>query len=232
LTSPQTLVTLGLAVLLLGLFVLDCLRAENPFVDPALFRIRPFVGATLIMAPYSIAFGGMLLSIALWMQQGWGWSALKTGAAIAPGPFLVPLTSLLFAGRLIGRFGAARVTALGVIFFASGLGWFAAFVGLEPSMPTAIVGMAFTGIGVGLTFPTVMGAGTASLPPSSFATGSGVLNMTRQTALALGVAVLVAVLGHPSTPHERLSAFTSGWLLIGAFALMALAPLPLLRNPR
>jgi hypothetical protein len=80
--------------------------------------------AALVMAPYSASFGAMLLSIALWDQNGWGWSALQTGLAIAPGPLLVPITSLLFSGRLIQRFGAARVVAAGILFFACGLiGW-------------------------------------------------------------------------------------------------------------
>ena len=60
---------------LLVLFVRHCLRSPNPFVDPALFRIRQFTGAALVMAPYSIAFGAMLFSIAMWEQTAWGWSA-------------------------------------------------------------------------------------------------------------------------------------------------------------
>ena len=97
--------SLALAAILLALFVADCLRSNNPLIDPALLRIRQFAGATLIMAPYSIAFGAMLLSVALWLQQGWGFSAFKTGLVIAPGPLLVPITSLVVAGRLIKRVG-------------------------------------------------------------------------------------------------------------------------------
>ena len=230
--SRGTGFVLALAALLLGLFVIDCLRSENPLIDPALFKIRPFTGATLTLAPYSMAFGAGVLSIALWTQQGWGWSALKAGIAIAPGPFLVPVTSLLLAGRLISRLGVAIVVTLGVAAFTLGLVWFAVVPGLEPSMLTAVTGMAFLGVGVGLTFPTLMGAGTAALPPSSFATGSGVLNMTRQTALALGVAVFVAVLGHPATAPERLAAFQRGWWIMAVVALTSLVPLLLLKRPQ
>ncbi len=73
-----------------------------------------------VMAPYSAAFGAMLLSIALWEQTAWGWSALKTGLAIAPGPLLVPFTSLLFAGKLIKRFGAAPVVTAAFCFLRRG----------------------------------------------------------------------------------------------------------------
>ena len=185
------------------------------------------------MAPYSAAFGAMLLSVALWVQNGWGWSALKTGLAIAPGPFLVPVTSLLFAGRLIARFGAAtvdrarrRVVCRRLCLVGRGAG---------PGTghgASALAGMVILGVGVGLTFPTLMGAGTASLPPSSFATGSGVINMIRQTGLALGVAMLVAILGSPHTPLERLAAFDRAWWIMAGVTLASLAPLMLLLKPK
>jgi hypothetical protein len=226
--SRSVVVSLTLAAVLLALFVVDCLRSKNPFVEPALFRIRQFSGATLIMAPYSAAFGAMLLSLVLWMQHGWGWSALKTGIAIAPGPFMVPVTSLLLAGRLIARFGVGVVAALGVFLFAAGFVWWAVVPGNAPSMPVALVGMIALGVGVGLTFPTLMGAGTASLPPSSFATGSGILNMTRQTFLAVGVALLVAIVGARQSELARLAAFERAWWIMAGVTMLSLLPLPLL----
>jgi EmrB/QacA subfamily drug resistance transporter len=230
-TSRGVALSIAVALVLLALFVIDCLRSKNPFVDPALFLIRPFSGATLIMAPFSAAFGAMLLSLALWMQNGWGWSALETGIAIAPGPVLVPVTSLLLSRRLIAHFGTPTVLALGVALFALGLVWWAAVPGLAPNIGAALVDMVFLGIGVGLTFPTLMGAGTASLPPSSFATGSGVLNMTRQTFLAVGVALLVAILGEPHSPLERLIAFDRAWWIMAGLSVLSLLPLVLLNTP-
>jgi MFS family permease len=222
--------TLGAALLLLLLFVVDCLRSDNPFIDPALLRIRTFTGAALIGTPFSVAFGAMLLSIALWLQDGWGWSGLKAGLAIAPGPALVPLTSIFVAGRLIARLGAAPVVAVGVVSFAAGLAWWAWMMRLEPSVLGAVTGMIFTGIGVGLTVPTLMGVGTANLPASAFATGSGILNMFRQTANALGVAIFVAILGAPATPLAKLAAYERAWWLMAAITLVGLLALPLLSS--
>src|SRR5580693_1195913 len=139
--SPGIACSTAVAVILLALFVWRCFRSKNPFVDPALFRIRPFAGAALVMAPYSAAFGAMLLSVALWEQSAWDWSALKTGLAIAPGPLLVPITSLLLAGRLIARFGAAAVVTAGVLFFIAGLVAWALLIGQEPNVWFVIVGM-------------------------------------------------------------------------------------------
>jgi EmrB/QacA subfamily drug resistance transporter len=212
------------ALMLLALFVWRCFRSPNPFVDPALFRIKPFAGAALVMAPYSAAFGAMLLSVALWEQTAWGWSALKTGLAIAPGPLLVPITSLLVAGRLIARFGAAPVVTAGILFFVAGVALWATLIGQEPNALFVIMGMIPTGIGVGLTFPTLMGIGAAGLPSSSFATGSGVINMIRQAALAVGVAIFVAIIGTPSSLTERVAAFHRGWWITAGIAALGLIP--------
>ena len=85
--------------------------------------------------------------------------------------------------------------------------------------------MLLTGIGVGLTLPTMMATAAASLPPQSFATGSAVVNMIRQTGLVLGVAVLVAVLG-TGVAHGglRLETFRHGWWLSAAISFVGIIP--------
>jgi hypothetical protein len=74
------------------------------------------------------------------------------------------------------------------------------------------------GVGVGLTLPTMMASATSELPPENFATGSAVVNMLRQVGLAIGVAILIAVLGTHSGAHAILDAFDRSWLVISAFA--------------
>jgi EmrB/QacA subfamily drug resistance transporter len=230
--SPGIAVSFATAIVLLALFVRHCLRSHNPFVDPALFRVRQFTGAALVMAPYSIAFGAMLFSIAVWEQAAWGWTALQTGLAIAPGPLLVPATSLLLGGRLIARFGAAPVIAAGIVFFVAGQSFWAGFIGLEPNAALVVIGMIPTGIGVGLAFPSLMGVGTSSLPPSSFATGSGVINMIRQAAIAIGVAIFVAIVASPASPMARVTAFHRGWWIMAAITASGLIPTFLYIRPQ
>jgi MFS family permease len=142
---------------------------------------------------------------------------------------MVPLCSFLLAGRLISRFGPARVVTLGLAVFAGGLAWWAAAIGLRPDYAgSALGGMLLTGAGVGLTLPTLMAVAASSLPPHSFATGSAVVNMIRQIGLAVGVAVLVVILGAPGTPAQRLEAFHRGWWVFAAVALAGIVPALLL----
>ena len=223
-SNGRTLAALGGSVVALGLFALHAARHRNPLVDRALFRLRPFTGASIIALFFSAAFGAMLLSRVLWAQDVWHWSPLITGLSIAPGPIMVPLFSFLFAGRLTARFGAGPVIAAGSTIFAIGAAWWALSVGLRPDyVGEALGGMLLTGIGVGLTLPTMMATGASSLPAASFATGSAVVNMFRQIGLAIGVAVLIAVLGSPHSPAAALTAYERSWAVVAAISLVGAA---------
>ena len=227
--SAGIALSFAVAAATLALFVAHCLRSDNPFIDPALFRIRDFTRATLTIAPFSTAFGGFLLSLVLWQEAIWHWPAMRIGLAIAPGPFMVPLTSLLLARPLIARFGARAVVAAGLAVFAMGVLVWAIFAGPEGSLGFAILCVIPSGIGVGLTLPTLMGLGTSTLPASAFATGSGVINMIRQIGFAIGVAIFVAIAGSAGSAEARMAAFRLAWWVM--VAITALGLIPLLSRP-
>jgi MFS family permease len=232
--SARVIGALVVALVTLAAFVARMQTHHNPLIEPGLFRVRVFSGASIVAITFSIAFGAMLLSIVLWMQDVWGWSALHTGLAFAPGPLMVPLFGFLLTGKLIARFGPGRVIGAGATIYAAGVAWWALRASLDPNyLGQVLPGTLLTGAGVGLTLPTFMAAGAASLPPQSFATGSAVINMLRQVGLAIGVSVFVAVVGSPVTPHASLVGFERGWTVIAAVGFSAaIVGLIALRNPR
>jgi EmrB/QacA subfamily drug resistance transporter len=222
--SARTMSALTVAVVALAAFGWRCGHHRAPLIEPALLRVRAFSGSSLVAVIFSTAFGAMLFSRVLWCQDVWGWSALRTGLALAPGPLMVPLFSFLVTGRLIRRLGPGPVIGIGATVFAAGAAWWAAATGLAPDyVGDMLGGMLLTGAGVGLTLPTFMATGAASLPARSFATGSAVLNMLRQVGMAVGIAIFVAVLGTPHSPHAVLSAYRVEWLVIALSSLIAAA---------
>jgi EmrB/QacA subfamily drug resistance transporter len=233
--SPRTIAVLVASVVLLLGFVARLRHHHNPLIDPALFRIRSFSGASVVALAFSIGFGAMLLSIVLWDQNVWGWSAVKTGLAVAPGPLMVPFFAFLVTGRLIARLGPGRVIALGATVYALGVVWWIVRVGAIPDYVAQVLpGSILTGAGVGLTMPTFMATGTSGLPPQAFATGSATVNMLRQVGLAVGVAIFVAVVGSPHGVPAALHAYREGWAVIVGASLLAavIGPLTLgLRAP-
>jgi EmrB/QacA subfamily drug resistance transporter len=229
--SAATIGVLAAAVVVLSLFVLHCLRHRNPLIEPALFRVRSFSGASVATLLFSVSFGAMLLSIVLWMQDAWGWSALRTGLGIAPGPLMVPLFTFLVTGRLLARYGPAVVIGLGASVFSLGIIWWALVVQEQPDYLAVLPGMLVTGMGVGLTLPSLMSTAASSLPPQSFATGSAAVNMLRQVGFAVGVAMLVAVLGSPHGAGAELTAFRHGWYATAAAGVAAALAAIWLRRP-
>ncbi|HLJ03237.1 MAG TPA: MFS transporter [Solirubrobacteraceae bacterium] len=216
----RTVAALAGATGALGLFALHCARSRNPLIDRELFKLRPLIGSSAVALFFMAAFGGMLLSRVLWAQDVWHFSALSTGLAIAPGPAMVPLFSFLLAGRLIARYGPGPVIAAGATVFGAGVAWWALAMGLRPDYVGEMLGgMLLTGIGVGLTLPTFMATGAAALPAHSFATGSAAMNMLRQIGLAIGVAILIAVLGSPASRAATLHVYQRASWIVAALAL-------------
>ncbi|MFD6163283.1 MFS transporter [Nocardia sp. NPDC060256] len=220
-SSAAVLLTFAAAALLAIAFVVSSARHHSPVVDPTLLRAPNFALMAGNSIFFNMAFGAMLLSSVLWTQNAWGWSALRTGLAIAPGPLVVPIVAIL-AGKLIARIGAGPVIAAGGLTFAAGMLWWAQAITLRPDYAGGLLGgMLVSGLGVGLSLPTSFAAGTSALPPQRFATGSAVLSMARQIGLALGVALFVAVLGTPTDPQTTLDAFHRGWYVTAAIAVLA-----------
>ena len=110
--------------------------------------------------------------------------------------------------RLARRVGMAKVGAAGTALFALGMLWWLTQLGPVPDYAGEFLpGMLICGIGVGLVIPTITAAAAVVLPPERFATGTGVLTMGRQVGVAIGVAVLVALLGDPKTVGDFDSAY-------------------------
>jgi len=222
--SPGIAASVGAALVLLASFVAHCLRSSNPLIDPKLFRIRPYAAACLAMVPYSVTFGAMLFSVAVWGQSAWGWTALQAGLAIIPGPLLVPITSTLVTGKLMDSMGPKAPVVLGIALIVAGFCGWAMWIGAQSNLTLIMAGMVLNGIGVGLVFPTLMGTATQSLPPDAFATGSAMVNMLRQTSIAIGVALFVAIVGTSSSATLQLDAFRVGWWVMAAITLLTVVP--------
>jgi MFS family permease len=196
--SPAFLGSLAAAAALLALFAARSARHPAPVIEPHLLRHPVFATATAASVIFGIAFGAMLLLVTLWCQDVWGWSALQTGLAVAPGPLLVPFWSIA-AGPVARRVGPGPVAALGCLVYAAGCLFWRFNLAITPDYAARMLpGMLLTGTGVGLTLPTLVSAAVSAVPPQRFATGSGVVTMARQVGIVLGIAVLVTVLGQPS----------------------------------
>ncbi|WP_068274418.1 DHA2 family efflux MFS transporter permease subunit [Aldersonia kunmingensis] len=217
-TSTRIVLAFAVSVVAIAWFVARSMRHPTPIIEPALMRVRPFAWSNATALLFSVPFGAALLANILWLQQVWGYSAIKTGLAVAPGPMMVPIFAAV-AHRFASRIPIGVVVSAGCALFGLGGLLISFSVGQDPSYVTQILpGWLIGGIGVGLALPSILSAATADLPPERAATGSAVVSMSRQIGLALGVSVLVAILGTPSGYEQAHTVFQHSWWVMAAVA--------------
>lgn len=212
-------------------FLASSRRHAEPVISPDLLRVRAFRWANLTSLLFAVPFAAALLVTVLWLQTVWGYSPIRTGLAVAPGPLMVPFCAAL-AHRFLARVPVGWVVALGCVLFAAGTLLTASTVGVEPAYATDLLpGWLIGGAGVGLALPNILSSATADLPPTRAATGSAVVTMTRQLGTAFGVTLVVVVLGTPA-PAEVLDAFQRVWWSLAGVMVLAALSAPLLTPAR
>jgi MFS family permease len=169
-----------------------------------------------------MGFFAMFLCSALFLTNVWGYSTIEAGLAIAPGPAMAGIAGAL-AGRLADRWGQRVLLVPGQLIFAAGVLWLAAGLETTPAFLTLwLPAFLLTGVGVGLSLPSLSSAAVAALPPNRLATGGAVNNTARQVGAVLGVAILIAIVGRPDSAGA-LDAFRQGFLFCAACAIVCSA---------
>jgi EmrB/QacA subfamily drug resistance transporter len=207
-------------VVLVGIVARRSLHHQSPLIDPAIIRTRSIALANIGGLVFFAGFAAMLLGNVLFLTGVWHESVLIAGLMIAPGPAMA--ATFAFPGGLLGqRFGQRYVGFAGALLVCAGGLWWRTHMGLSPDYAGAMLpAQMLTGIGVGLVLPTLSAAATAALPPARFATGTAMLGTARQLGSALGVAILVAILGTPDRA-DVLSAYRDGWSFVAGTAFVA-----------
>ncbi|GAA4482148.1 MFS transporter [Rhodococcus olei] len=216
-SDPRVLVAFALAAAAVAWFVQRTRTHRTPLIEPDLFRVRSFAWSNAAALTFSATFAAGLLAVVLWLQQVWAYSALATGLAVAPGPLIVPLFAA--AGQVLSRrLRAGVVTTIGCLLWVVGTVTILVSVDVSGDYATQLLpGWVVCGMGVGLALPTILSSATAGLPPARSATGSAVVNMSRQIGTVLGVSILIAAFGGDSSPD----AFQRGWWLTAVVGLLA-----------
>jgi EmrB/QacA subfamily drug resistance transporter len=200
-----------------AVFWARCLRHPSPVVDPSMLRVRTFAMATATATLFSAAFAALLLSNVLFVTDVWRFPVLTVGLVLVPGPLTATAVAFL-SGRLAARIGSRTLAVAGLALLAAACAWWRLRLGVTPEYLTGLLlGQLLSGAAVGLTLPSLTTIAASSLPPQRFATGSGVINMSRQIGFVLGVAILVAILGSLRSA-DPMTGFDGGWTFMTAAA--------------
>jgi NTE family protein len=207
-----------------------CRRHRPPVLDLSLLRVRAFSVTNAMTVVGAAGFYGYTLSNVLFLTGVWRYSVLRAGLALTVGP-AVAVAVAGPASRLAQRIGPRPVLVAGGVLWGGAVLWFVARAGTRPDFVGQwLPGMVLLGIGAGIAFPNLTGTAVASAPGGSFATATGMNSVARQVGAALGVAVVVAIIGRP-TSATAYEAIRHAWTF-GAVCLFTAGLGCLLIGPR
>lgn len=226
--SGRTLGVLGAgAVLLIG-FVAHQRRTDAPALDLELFRIRNYAWANAAMLVFGTAFSALFFGSILFLANVWGWSILKAGFGVAPGPLMVAFVAPR-TGRLAGKIGQRPILLVGGLLYA-GSGLYR-LVALGPEVNYWVdyfPSMVLSGIGVGCVLPQLSSVAAQALPENRRGVGGAALQAGRQLGGTFGVALTIAFLAAPAGLAASVGAYDRVWwvIVVGGIATSLLV-LPL-----
>lgn len=186
LTYPDWYFITAAGTLMAG-FLVRILTAKEPFVDPNLFRIRPFRAGVITTFTLFGAFIGLNLLLPLLLTRVNGLDAQGIGLVLFPGAisgvFFGP-----FSGKMADRHGNRRVLLIGLSLLATALVVSPLLVGLPPWTLAVLLVFVF----VGFTFfnTGLINGVSQTLPEQETGVGMGVFNLSGFLAGAVGGALV------------------------------------------
>ncbi|MFN0030466.1 MAG: MFS transporter [Acidimicrobiales bacterium] len=200
-TSPTVLLAAALVVPLALTWLRVEHRAENPALDPALFRSARFSVANGLTAAANGSMFMVWLLSPYYLVTTLGHSTIAGGFLLAANPAAMALVAPL-AGRAAIRWGAGRVASTGLAIEACGL---AVTSQLSDRAPAAAVAgaLALVGLGVGLFTVPNMTLVMGSIARDRQGVAGGLSQMTRTVGVVSGVALGSLALTHLRSGEGR-----------------------------
>jgi EmrB/QacA subfamily drug resistance transporter len=222
-SSARVITAFAVSAVAIVTFVAQAARHPAPVIQLSLLRDRVFSSANGAVLLAFAAFSILLLSVILWLQGHWHYSAITTGLASAPGPALVPIFAAIAQNlEQKTRIPVGAIAALGMSLVGLGAILFALSVGNNRDYVGAFLpGWLIVGTGFGLAIPTLFSSATVNLTPQQTATGSAIVSMFQQIGAVIGISVLVAILGVASGAAS-LRLFEAAWITAAALTAGAL----------
>ena len=177
----------GLAVL--AVFAAWERITTHPMLNLAFFRQRSFSAAIPAVAAVTFGLYGALFVLTQFMQFLLGYTPPQAGIRVLPAAAAVVVIAPASA-LLVRTIGTKLTMAAGLALIAAGL-WQISGATVTTTFAGTVVGMVLLGAGAGLAIPTATGSVIGSVPESD----SGVASATNTTAIQLGGALGVAVVG-------------------------------------
>ena len=195
--GPLNMALLVAAVFGAGLFVLAEAKTTSPLIQLAMFRDPVLSGSLAMSALVSTVMMATLVVGPFYLSRALGLDTALVGLVLSVGPFAAALTGVP-AGRIADRFGAPRMTIVGLIAIAAGslvLSMMPATFGIPGYLGPIVV----ITVGYALFMTANNTAVMADIRPDQRGVISGILTLSRNLGLITGASVMGAVFSLAST---------------------------------
>jgi EmrB/QacA subfamily drug resistance transporter len=179
------------AVLLVSFAVIEA-RSADPLLPIRVLRSRDRAGAYLIALCVGTALLGMFFFLTLFIQDVWGYSALKTGLAYLP---FVPVTlaGTLFAQQGVTRIGARPLLIAGSVLGAGSMIWLSRITEHSTFAGGMLGPELVLGAGLGMVFVLMVLVGLTRVRNDDAGVASSLVNVGQQVGGSIGLAILGTV---------------------------------------
>jgi len=190
--DTKVIVSLVAAVVLLVAFGFIEVRSKQPLVPMRVLRSRDRTGSYLISLCVGTSLFGMFFFLTLFVQNVWGYSALKTGIAYLPLIAMVIVASGV-ASQLVTRIGARPLMLAGSILSTAGLFWLSRINENSHYVSGLLGPMLVTALGMGLIFVPLSLVSLSKVADNDAGVASSLLNVGQQIGGSIGLAILGTV---------------------------------------
>jgi EmrB/QacA subfamily drug resistance transporter len=218
-----------LAVLLLVAFgwweVRTVRRGRQPLLDPRLARTSGYAVGSSIGLVYFIGFTGIWLVLALFLQDGLGYSPLRSGLTVTPFALGMAVSAAI-AGRLVSRLGR-WLTVSGLTTTVLGLAGTALLLRhtTGDAAEWATMGpLLLAGLGGGMVTSPNMTLTLQHVPVRVAGAAGGAVQTAQRIGSAIGTAGLATIFYHvlARAGHDYSTAASDALLCAGGMMLLAL----------
>jgi EmrB/QacA subfamily drug resistance transporter len=190
--DAKVVATLTAAAVLLVAFAVIETRSTDPLLPVRVLASRDRSGAYLITLCIGIALFGMFFFLTLFVQDVWGYSALKTGLAYLP---FVPviLATTMITQQAVTRIGARPLLAAGAAISAGAMFWLSRITEHSTFAGGMLGPELLLGAGLGPIFVLIFLVGLTKVKSSDAGVAASLINVGQQVGGAVGLAILGTV---------------------------------------
>jgi EmrB/QacA subfamily drug resistance transporter len=187
--------------LLLAVFAVIESRSRNPLLPLRIVSDRNRGASFLSIGIAGAAVFAVFLFLIYYLQQGRGYTPIRTGVAFLPLSGAVMLSAMIATNKLRPRLGPRPLTVTGMLLGAGAMLYLTRLTVASSYASDILPALIILGIGLGLVFSTSINSATLGVRPADAGVASATVSASQQVGGSLGTALLSTIAASALTSY-------------------------------